>query len=89
MTREINMKVTVVWADELRVAAKLLQEARDAASAETQNEELAQSLFTQAYAACEVALFGIKDDYGLVILGSEQLHAEALARREANRRVKG
>ena len=86
MTAKFDVKVTIVWADELRIAAKLLQEARDAAAAEPVDEEKAQSLFTQAYAACEVALFGIKDDDGLVILGSEQLHCEALARRAANRR---
>lgn len=83
MTAKFEMKVTVVWADELRAAAKLIQEARDAASNEPVDEEKAQSLFTQAYAACEVALFGIKDDDGLIILGSEQLHCEALARRSA------
>lgn len=87
MTAKFELKVTVVWADELRTAAKLLQEARDAASAEPVDEEKVQALFTQAYAACEVALFGIKDDDGLVILGSEQLHSEALERRAVNRRA--
>lgn len=67
----VNLNICIVWENEIRAASKLLQAARD-----EKDEDARLQRMTEAYAACEVALYGIHDDSAVVMCGSAQLHGE-------------
>jgi len=63
-----NMKFCILWEDELRTASKLLH-----AAEECEDEDQQAALATQAYGACFVALYHLKDDHTLTMLASRDV----------------
>jgi hypothetical protein len=66
----------VLWGDEIRKAGVLLARARKMREALGGNptdaeKEKSLALNQEAYAACEVALFGVEQDSAIVMVGSE------------------
>jgi hypothetical protein len=78
MANRADIKLTVMWEDEIRKAAALLREAR-----EESDEELARKKMSEAYAACEVALYGVCDDHAVVMIGNKDLHDAVKKSRES------
>ena len=70
MSHTANITLCVLWEDELRLAAKLLRAAADAP--DDDHDLLAQ----QAYAACQVALWGLTDERHAVILAASDLRTK-------------
>lgn len=61
-------RIVVLWDDEVRQAAKLLREWHDC-----QDEAQRDRLAVDAFNACLVALWGVREDSALVMLGSSAI----------------
>lgn len=68
MAETTTLNLCILWEDELRTAAKLLREA----AALTDDDQRARAMAT-AYRACQVALYGLKDDSHVVMIGADGL----------------
>lgn len=62
-----NLKLCILWEDELRLASKLLKVAQEAP------EDKAAEAGAAAYAACMVALWGLADDANAVLLAAADI----------------
>ena len=68
MAETVNLNLCILWEDELRTAAKLLREA----AAITDDDQRAVAMIS-AYRACQVALYGLKDEHVVVMIGAGEL----------------
>ena len=69
MAESSAFKVCILWEEEIRMASRLLK----SAYAEGLTPEEEEMRLRNALKACLVALWGIDDDAGCVILGSRDL----------------
>ena len=69
MAESSSFKVCILWEEEVRMASRLLK----SAYAEGLTPEEEQTRLKNALKACLVALWGVDDDAGCVILGSRDL----------------
>ncbi len=60
-----TISLCILWEDELRAAADLLQKANDAPE-----DEMQQSAMQAAWAACSVALHGLTKEKTVVLLAA-------------------
>lgn len=73
MSDSTNIKLCILWEQELRTASKLLAEAA-ALPEETDEQKRALGLAQElAYHACEVTLHGLTDEAHLVMLAAASL----------------
>ena len=63
MPAAVEYRAVILFEDEIRDAARLLQAARDAPDEEIRGEILADALL-----ACEIALQGVNDDGSILML---------------------
>lgn len=71
MTNNVSIALTILWEDELRAASRLLREAH-----EQPDEELRGEMMANAYAACQTALWGLKDDHAIVLLANSEIRRQ-------------
>lgn len=72
MASNATTQITVLWADEVKMAAAAMRQWHDC-----QDDEQRQRLMVVAFNAALVALWGIKDDTALVMLGSRDIQRVA------------
>jgi hypothetical protein len=68
MADNATAQITVLWADEVKQAAAAMRAWHDC-----KDDELRQKLMVVAFNAALVALWGIKDDTALVMLGARDI----------------
>jgi hypothetical protein len=83
MAHDAKISLVVIWSDELKAAAQLLAQARDA-----EDPDESDRLAAQAYRACEVALRGVEAEHAVPVIGDGAIREAAtryLAARAAQR----
>lgn len=73
MASEAKLEVVILWDNEIREAARLLHAWHDSPDKDSRPD-----LMADAFNACLVALWGVREGTGLVMLGSRDI--ERLAR---------
>jgi hypothetical protein len=68
-------RIVVIWDDEIRSAAKLMREWHDC-----EDEDERDKLAITAFNACLVALWGVREDSPLLMLGSGSIKRMQTAR---------
>lgn len=68
MASTANVKIKVLWANEVREAARLMRQWHDC-----KDEDKQQALMAAAFNAALVALWGIGDDDAVVMLGDKDI----------------
>jgi hypothetical protein len=79
MSDTANIRICILWENELKAASKALR-----AFADKQEDESSNKLLQQAVSACLAALWNIDDDCALAIIGAGSLQ-EHLAKRSASK----
>lgn len=65
----VKLNLCILWEDELRAASKLLMELQDEDSDDVWSEKAKLAL-----QSCMTALWGLKDDSAVVMIGASELH---------------
>ena len=77
MPHAANLKLCVLWEDELRKAAKLLDAAEKIYKRHGETDDYGK-VASMAYAACRVALLGLEDDAQIAMVAKPELRQEPI-----------
>lgn len=75
MPHAANLKLCVLWEDELRKAAKLLDAAEKVYKLEGETDDYS-TVASMAYAACRVALLGLEDDAQIAMVAKPEIRQD-------------
>lgn len=73
MAAEANMKMVVLYEDEVRAAAKAIDQVRELMASESADEEAMDEAWTTAMRACMVALSGAEDTEATLVLANKDV----------------
>lgn len=71
MPAEAKMKVVVLYEDEVRTAAKAMDQVRELLADETASDDAKDEAWTTAMRACMVALAGAEDTAATLVLANK------------------
>lgn len=78
MPHAANLKLCVLWEDELRKAAKLLHAAETIFKREGETDDYA-AVASMAYAACRIALLGLEDDAQIAMVAKPEVRQQPIS----------
>ena len=74
MSSQAKMELIMLMSHEIRIAGRLLKEARDLCVSEGNDSKLVQNAFNRAYTACDVALHHVTGEPGQTLMLLETKH---------------